>query len=273
MKVILSRKGFDKTAGGGPSPILPDGSLLSFPIPEDDLDRFDKIRHGPHSYADLCEMLGLKPKMATCHVDPDIRYEVKKRRAGWRGAFGQANQALSHLRSKGVGRGDLFIFFGWFRQTRWDDDGDLRFVGPDVHVMWGYLQVENEIPLDEAGLRTLPKWTHDHPHVMARNRYGPHPDDSLFIAQPRLSWIDRPGQGVFDHHRELVLTKPGHSRSCWDLPSSIFGDAEISYHSAGSWQNGYFQSVGRGQEFVINDHPAVSRWARNLVTKHGISSK
>jgi len=33
MKVILSRKGFDSASGGHPSPILPDGTLLSIPIP------------------------------------------------------------------------------------------------------------------------------------------------------------------------------------------------------------------------------------------------
>jgi len=34
MKVILSRKGFDSGTGGYPSPILPDGTLLSLPIPD-----------------------------------------------------------------------------------------------------------------------------------------------------------------------------------------------------------------------------------------------
>ena len=33
MKIILSRKGFDSSYGGYPSPIFPDGSLLSIPIP------------------------------------------------------------------------------------------------------------------------------------------------------------------------------------------------------------------------------------------------
>ena len=33
MKIILSRKGFDSSYGGYPSPILPDGSLVSLPIP------------------------------------------------------------------------------------------------------------------------------------------------------------------------------------------------------------------------------------------------
>ncbi len=36
MKVILSRKGFDSSAGGYPSPhFVQDGRLLSLPIPEE----------------------------------------------------------------------------------------------------------------------------------------------------------------------------------------------------------------------------------------------
>ena len=36
MKIMLSRKGFDSTKedGGYPSPILPDGTLLSLPVPD-----------------------------------------------------------------------------------------------------------------------------------------------------------------------------------------------------------------------------------------------
>lgn len=34
MKVILSKKGMDSMSGGMASPILPDGTLLSFPIPD-----------------------------------------------------------------------------------------------------------------------------------------------------------------------------------------------------------------------------------------------
>ncbi|WP_121240714.1 hypothetical protein [Sulfurisoma sediminicola] len=33
MKLILSRKGFDSAAGGIASPILPDGRMISLPIP------------------------------------------------------------------------------------------------------------------------------------------------------------------------------------------------------------------------------------------------
>ncbi len=39
LKVILSRKGFDSSYGGCPSPILPDGTLLSLPIPDMNFSR------------------------------------------------------------------------------------------------------------------------------------------------------------------------------------------------------------------------------------------
>ncbi len=66
MKVILSRKGFDSSYGGCPSPILPDGTLLSLPIPEmkfsKDLNTKEEIttwktwenkQYQPIAYSDL----------------------------------------------------------------------------------------------------------------------------------------------------------------------------------------------------------------------------
>ena len=34
MRLIFSRKGFDTSNGGGPSPIMLDGRMLTLPIPE-----------------------------------------------------------------------------------------------------------------------------------------------------------------------------------------------------------------------------------------------
>ncbi|MFZ4580840.1 MAG: hypothetical protein ACOYOB_20855 [Myxococcota bacterium] len=263
MNVILSRKGFDSKAGGGPSPILPDGTLLSLPIPSDDADCFAELRHGGHTYAQLLEMLGLRSASGWCHVDPDLRHEVKPRKRGWRGGFGQANAALEHLHGHRVGARDLFLFFGWFRATRWES-GRLRFDGPNLHVIFGYLQVDSELALD--GEHPVSAWASDHPHVVAR-RLDPCAGDSLFIARPRLSWVNRPGHGVFDYHPDLVLTKTGHTRSHWDLPREVFRDATISYHPS-PWRRGYFQSAGRGQEFVVPHDSGVSAWARALVARH-----
>lgn len=52
MKIILSRKGFDSGYAGYPSPILPNGELISLPIPDfskdiryEDLIVSDNIRY------------------------------------------------------------------------------------------------------------------------------------------------------------------------------------------------------------------------------------
>ena len=45
MKIILSRKGFDTTSGGCPSPILPDGTLLSLPIPDEEDIKYSDLQY------------------------------------------------------------------------------------------------------------------------------------------------------------------------------------------------------------------------------------
>ena len=58
MKVILSRKGFDSQYGGMPSPILPDGTMLSLPIPsKDDNIKYSDLNWNGKSYYDLIHEL------------------------------------------------------------------------------------------------------------------------------------------------------------------------------------------------------------------------
>ena len=125
MKVILSRKGFDSSNGGIPSPILPDGTLLSLPIPAKvDTVTFDQLCYGGVSYASILSQLRGKEDKRNhfnCHLDPDIREDVYPENiANWQAAFGQIKSAQGVLKNQGVGEGDLFLFFGWFRQTEGD---------------------------------------------------------------------------------------------------------------------------------------------------------
>jgi hypothetical protein len=61
MKIILSRKGFDSSYGGYPSPILPDGKMVSLPIPlKDDLTYSDLEVKAGWTYYDLMKQLKLK---------------------------------------------------------------------------------------------------------------------------------------------------------------------------------------------------------------------
>ena len=91
MRLILSRKGFDTSCGGCPSPILPDGRMVSLPIPDARSPiRYGDIRWGEY---DLGALVGdltrgrIAPTQAA-HLDPDLRRESLPRRPGWRPLFG-----------------------------------------------------------------------------------------------------------------------------------------------------------------------------------------
>lgn len=125
MKIILSRKGFDSSAGGYPSPLLvEEKQLLSFPIPDDGIDTGvtykDLVFKDNITYADIMNDLGIKGfENKYVHLDPDLKQStLKNRDSGWRGIFGQCNSSQSHLSNQNVEEGDLFLFFGWFREVK-----------------------------------------------------------------------------------------------------------------------------------------------------------
>jgi hypothetical protein len=280
MKIILSRKGFDSQYGGHPSPILPDGRLLSIPIPLDDNCRYSQLSvDGKRTYADIMKMLyptilknGIRVRITdqtTCHLDPDICYPIKRRAGGWKGAFGQVDAAQGHLTNQGIGEGDLFLFFGWFRKTRWVNDR-LCFDPSDksgAHIIFGYLQV-GEIKYSSDELLVMPTWLKGHPHTIAS--YRSKSNNAIYLAKRCLTWDRRKkGYGVFCYAPELVLTKPGALRTQWALPS-IFKQSKISYHKQSNWKEGYFQSAAKGQEFVVCGTQMVEAWAKRLISKECI---
>ena len=126
MKIILSRKGFDSKNGGVPSPILEDGTLISLPIPNNDDLTYDQISAGDYNLGKLVNDLtnGKIKETAQAHLDPDLNIVSRNREAGWRPLFGQAKAALTHLAR--VGKGDLFLFFGWFREAKRNKTGKHR---------------------------------------------------------------------------------------------------------------------------------------------------
>src|SRR5262249_20168082 len=120
LKIILSRKGSDASAGGGPSPILADGGIVSLPIP----DRRSRIR-----YRDIVGVRDHAPhRDVRAHLDPDLDPAARPRPRGWRPVFGQEGAAQTVLARAGVGPGDVFVYFGWFRRGR-----------EDLHVLFGWL--------------------------------------------------------------------------------------------------------------------------------------
>ncbi|MDP6475418.1 MAG: hypothetical protein QF449_09255 [Alphaproteobacteria bacterium] len=265
LKVILSRKGFDSCAGGHASPILPDGKMLSLPIPKDkDTLRYDEIAAPDgKTYGGIIDELAAGARIAGmgAHLDPDLVRGARPRLEGWRPALGHT-KASTHLQKEGVSVGDLFLFYGWFRHTEEGDDG-LRFRrgNKGYHVIFGYLQI-GEI-LTAPAHSDLPTWLRDHPHAVSSRVAND--KNTIYVAMQKLSLHPNyPGAGIFQFDKQNVLTKEGLSRSRWNLDPELFQNVRISCHSQTAWRDEFFQS-NRGQEFVIDANKPIVAWASRLI--------
>lgn len=120
MKLILSRKGFDSSAGGCPSPVFPDGSFHTLPIPDPGSRiAYRDIHHEGLNVGRLVASLSGDRRAGArkAHLDPDLIADVYPREPGWKPCLGQSGAAQGHLRKQSVGEGDLFLFFGLFRDV------------------------------------------------------------------------------------------------------------------------------------------------------------
>lgn len=274
MRLILSRKGFDSGSGGGPSPILPDGSVLSLPIPDrGSVVTYDELRWRGESLGSLVERLsrGRVKAWHGAHLDPDLRRDAIDRADGWRPTLGQESGAQGHLRNQGVGQGDLFLFWGLFRRL----DEAQRWTGPPEHRIWGWLEI-GEVASVDGVVRHEPQrwaWAARHPHLQR----DPHPANTLYVAADGLGslGLDLPGAGLFERDDDaLRLTAPdARSPSLWSLPAAFdpAGRTPLSYHAkTNRWtprgDRVELQSVARGQEFVLDldEYPGVLDWVRGL---------
>lgn len=274
MKVILSRKGFDSSAGGYPSAIMPDGTLISFPIPDDNgvktcIQYKDMNIDDGLTYQDLMEQLGIKNHNETqVHLDPDLYPGIIKRNDGWKPVLGQSHAAQKHLSNNNIEMGDLFLFFGWFRKVQLVNNVYKYVPETDRHVIWGYLQVGEIIKIDQT--KEYDEWLEGHPHFKYRKREN----NTAYIASEKLSFDNRiNGAGVLNFHESLILTHGGQeNRSFWSLPKFLHPDygTKMTYHeNRNRWnidgQRCTLQSVGRGQEFVVTGNTQIEEWAKSVI--------
>jgi hypothetical protein len=269
-RIVLSRKGFDSASGGGASPVLPDGRMISLPIP----DPFAQVRYADlevdgRSLLSMMHGLGYRRyhERDTCHLDPDINSVVRPRAAEWRGLFGQTAAALGHLRNQMVGVGDLFLFWGRFRHTQ-RRANRLAFAGDPFHAVYGYLQIGHIYDCERSETAWYaPDFPHFAPEQLGQRTW-------VFEAADRLAGSNLPGYGVFDYRDELRLTCAGATLSTWQLPD-VFHPSHrggLTYHVDPSrWEQPVsgmtrLRTVGRGQEFVSNSDQ-VATWAHEFVTR------
>ena len=285
MKIIFSRKGFDASNGGVPSPIFSDGSMVSMPIPSrDDAHCMGDLNFSGVNLGELADQLTRKVESSSScvHLDPDIQDSLIARPIGWRPAFGQTGAAQTHLSNCKVGVGDVFLFFGWFRRVE-HVSGRYKFVrdAPDQHVIYGWLQVDeiwNIVSRREELLAQHPG-QRAHPHLATPGKYT-NPRNTLYIARNSLVLSENSsglaGAGVFSKVDDrLVLTKEGRTRRYWKLPRWFYPNDRfaLSYHSSKSaWtlhdDHVELRSAAIGQEFVLdtNQFPEGIGWLNRLLT-------
>lgn len=235
MRIIFSRKGFDSSAGGGPSPIV-EGRPVSLPIPAG--------AASATTYGDLG--LGESAARASrgrlgaddlCHHDPMFTPDGEC-------IFGQCGAAQTHLERQGVRLGDVFLFFGLFAEQPG---------GEPHHRIFGYLRVEEIVPLADGSPAELVAL--GHPHALALH----HSNDVIWRG---------PGRVAAYASEALRLTVPAGPPSLWRRPEWLRRGG-LSYHDRKDrWlRGGRLRSVARGQEFVadVGRRKAPRQWLEAVI--------
>jgi len=280
MKIIFSRKGFDSGFGGVPSPIFPDGMMLSLPIPgKQSTIRYKDIRWNGINVGAIVSELTRKrigPKALT-HFDPDLNRLSLRRQKDWRPLFGQASAAQGHLENQHVEENDIFLFYGLFRKVV-EQGSRLKFDPNEhaKHVIWGWLQIDRIIKVDSCDKKEF-AWAMYHPHF---NRISDR-TNTVYVAKDKIAGLSRPdlsGAGVFGcYDAGLQLTQPGSAKvSLWQLPKWFYPGRtrqHLSYHGdRDRWSRTksytILRTVAKGQEFVLDcsNYPEAKSWLRKVLT-------
>lgn len=271
MKVILSRKGFDSKYGGKPS-IIYNNKFISIPIPGNNglgITYKDLIFDNNYKFDKVLSDLKVKNFNGGLHLDHDLRHSILPSRSKkWKPAFGQEGAPQGLLKNCKVDKDDIFLFFGWFKEVE-KDINDVFFYkkgASDIHAIFGYLQVDRIIDIDNEG---IPVGLTKHPHVVMHDSYS---NNYLYVGREHLSFDNtKPGFGTFEFDNSLVLTEKGQTRSVWELPPA-FANEEKNFHIScqlNNLPNGNleFRVSGIGnQEMYISDKPGVVNWAKKLLT-------
>ena len=263
--LVISRKGFDATAGGVASPIFANGDIFSVPIPQKKQSptKYRELRFNDLSGREILDLIGAKS------ISDDDFYHNDPLLSGHKGIFGQAGGSQGELDNCEIGRGDLFLFFGWFKQYYQN--------GPNLHHLFGWLQIEKIIKGNCEILKFLSENGLSHPH--GTTDITQFKNNTIYIASKNLTFSDRVrdimGHGVFKKTAEsLILTEKGKTRSRWRFPKKYFANTKNLFRNRLKWKDEekcLVNCIGVGQEFILNaqDNPSIIDWASYLLNKYG----
>ena len=240
MKLVFSRKGFDSSAGGVPSPIV-DDRPISIPIPA---NHRSKTTYGDLGLGDIVRKITKNrySENNLCHHDP--MFHRKKC------AFGQTGAAQSHLANNGIGVGDVFLFFGLFSNLNGRDRH---------HRIFGYLQVQEVVYLGASPkLEDQPSgFKNQHPHTIGKWNSN----NTIYLGS---------GRTATTNDLALRLSVEGNMVSKWRVPSWL-SKTGLTYHTRSSrWgDDNILQVVGRGQEFItdVTGNAEANAWLEMTLTK------
>lgn len=283
MKMILSKKGIDGSFCKKPVPIEGVGEPLLFvPIPDNGINQvkdektYNDLRM-KEKIQEVVKYLKNGDMKSCCHVDPQLCSGCND--DDFLGSIGQIGAAQSHLSNK-VSVGDLFLFYGWYK------DGDLHSNGKNV--LFGYLQVGKIIPVNESqkltSIESNPHWNKD--------KYQNVKGNTIYVAKEKLELgegFDKnlKGYGMFKYSNELDLTDAHKkNRTNWkiekfrNLKTSCKGrDGKAEFD-----KNGAYNAPCRCQEIVVDIGDSkdtnnlcrysefeIRKWIYYLISNHRIN--
>lgn len=242
MRIIFSRKGFDSSAGGYPSPII-NGRPVSLPIPARDRSVTSYRDRGLGDVVAQITRGRIGPD-ALCHDDPMFSDPPLSGVHCW---FGQSASAQGHLARNGVGKGDVFLFFGLFTDPH---------SGERHHRIFGTMRVAC-FGSPEQVMRSR-EWIDPprrHPHMIG-------------AWDSNNTIYHGPGMVARSASNTLRLTRPGGPLRHWCVPPWLKRRGLTYHDKAERWpRTGELISASRGQEFIcdIGRSPISRSWLDSIV--------
>lgn len=330
IKVCLSKKGIDSTCSNQPI-ICKYGEEMSF-VPILQIDETDEALTG--ELQDDCLKAFTNEKLFTnkgknnfkltlnfnpnqCgkmltftpafHIDPQLKNYFGTKNEDFIATFGPN---LGKANMLGVHRGDIFLFFGWYKVDKKNSDKEKEKNSKDKHIIWGYMQVGDVIELstnenqkiitinnhkeDNATQESLLK---EYPSL----KFQPHwkrfwenksNNETIYVARyvrngnnkdKICDFYDDDGKqiqsfGIFNFNKELILTDTSSdenqkiTKGKWKV-DDLKNVNITNYTNANFNEDGETDIASRGycQEVILDN--SATKWAKDLIKKFGIKIK
>lgn len=238
--LVLSRKGMDTATGKMASPIFyKTKKMLSLPIPilnkkeeEKEKTRIEKTNITySEKYNKIIEKLNKNNDNQLLHCDPMIDPSMIEFNDKIRPSLGQCGPAATYLlngfEKNGITKNGIilenttiiFLFFGRFHFVKDDKyiknykDDKVPYYDKDLHVIWGYLVVDNIVPLKENNSKEYNWHPHSTDYYISNSKSTK--NNTLFISEAGNA-------GVFKFDENLILTNTKREGKNKDIASAIW---------------------------------------------------